>query len=170
MGNIMDLHEVVFGREVNPVDKVEQVASVNDWAFSRDGDDEISISVTGNWAEYLISYSWMEEFEALHLACSFDLKIPNERGNEATRLLSMINEQLLIGHFDCSLNDGWIMYRQTLLLNGGAEPTGQQLECQLSSGLEASERYYQAFQLVVWAGYSAKDALDSALFETAGNA
>ncbi|MCP4071780.1 MAG: hypothetical protein GY742_08590 [Hyphomicrobiales bacterium] len=166
----MDLHEVVFGREVNPVDKVEQVASGNDWAFSRDGDDEISISVTGNWAEYLISYSWMEEFEALHLACSFDLKIPNERGNEATRLLSMINGQLLIGHFDFSLNDGWVMYRQTLLLNGGAEPTGQQLECQLSSGLEASERYYQAFQLVVWAGYSAKDALDSALFETAGNA
>jgi len=166
----MGLHEIVIGREINPVDKVEQVASVNDWSFSRDGADEISINVTGVWSEYLISFSWMEEYEALHLACSFDLKIPRKRGNEATRLLSLVNEQLLVGHFDLSLSGGWVMYRQALLLSGGAEPTGKQLECQLSVGLEASERYYQAFQLVVWAGYSAKEALDSALFETVGNA
>lgn len=166
----MSLQEVAIEREINPVDKVEQVACVNDWAFSRDGADEISINVTGHWTEYLISFSWMEEYEALHLSCSFDLKIPDERENEATRLLSLINEQMLVGHFDLSLSGGWVMYRQALLLNGGAEPTGKQLECQLSVGLEASERYYQAFQLVVWAGYSAKEALDSALFETVGNA
>lgn len=166
----MSLHEVEFEREINPVDMVEQVASVNDWAFSRDCDDEISISVTGIWAEYHVSFSWMEDFEALHLACAFDLKIPSERSEEATRLLCLINEQMLIGHFDIWLKEGSVMFRQALLLNGGVEPTSAQLECQLSSGLEACERYYQAFQLVVWAGYSAKEAIDNALFETHGNA
>lgn len=166
----MSLMEVEFERETNPVDMVEQVASFNDWAFNRDGDDEISISVTGIWAEYDVSFSWMEEHEALHLSCSFGLKIPAERSDEAMRLLSLINEQLLIGHFDIWLKDGFVMFRQALLLNGGAQPTGPQLECQLSAGLDACERYYQAFQLVVWAGFSAKEALDSALFETMGNA
>ena len=166
----MGLHEVAFVREINPVDKVEQVASVNDWAFNRNCDDEISINVSGRWTEYYLSFSWMEEFEALHLVCSFDLKIPAVRRDDSMRLLSLINEQLLIGHFDILAGEGIVMYRQALLLNGGAEPTGQQLECQLSGGLDACERYYQAFQLVVWAGYTAKEAIDNALFETLGNA
>ena len=166
----MSLHEIEFEREFNPLDMVEQVASVNDWAFNRDTEDEVSIAVTGVWAEYHVAFSWMEEFEALHLSCSFGLKMPDDRRDEATKLLSLINEQMLIGHFDIWLNEGSVMFRQALLLNGGVEPTGEQLECQLSSGLDACERYYQAFQLVVWAGYSAKEALDSALFETQGNA
>jgi hypothetical protein len=36
--------------------------------------------------------------------------------------------------------------------------------------MEACDRYYQAFQFVVWAGKSAREAMDSALFETAGEA
>ncbi len=166
----MGLHEVALEREINPVDLVEHVASTNDWAFSRECDDEISINVTGNWAQYHISFSWLEEFEALHLACAFDLKMPIERKDEATRLLSLINEQMLIGHFDIWMKEGSVMFRQALLLNGGAQPTGRQLESQLSIGLDACERYYQAFQLVVWAGFDAKEALESALFETVGNA
>ncbi len=166
----MSLHEFEFERKFNPLDMVEQVASGNDWAFNRDTEDEVSIAVTGVWAEYHVAFSWMEEFEALHLSCSFGLKMPDDRRDEATKLLSRINEQMLIGHFDIWLNEGSVLFRQALLLNGGVEPTGEQLECQLSSGLDACERYYQAFQLVVWAGYNAKEALDCALFETQGNA
>ncbi len=36
--------------------------------------------------------------------------------------------------------------------------------------VEACERYYQAFQFVVWAGKTAAEALDTAMFETAGEA
>ncbi|MCB1384643.1 MAG: YbjN domain-containing protein [Nitratireductor sp.] len=165
----MALFEVEVEREINPVDLLEQVASVNEWQFERI-DDEISMSVDGVWAAYDVSLSWMEDFEALHLACAFDLKIPENRINETIRLISMINEQLLIGHFDLWREDGAVMFRQTLLLNGGAEPTAEQLECLLTSALEACERYFQAFQYVVWAGKGSKDALDSVLFETMGTA
>ena len=89
---------------------------------------------------------------------------------ETTRLLLLVNEQMLIGHFDVWMQEGAVMYRQTLMLNGGAVPTGEQLECLMVSALEACERYYQAFQFVVWAGYSAEDAIESSLFETRGNA
>jgi len=165
----MSLLELELERYSNPVDMVERVASLNEWEFERTG-DEINMSISGVWSDYDVSMSWMEDFEALHLACAFDLKIPEMRLPETRKLLSKINEQLLIGHFDLWCQDGAVLFRQTLMLNGGAEPTSEQLECLLSSALEACERYYQAFQFVVWAGKSTPDALDAVLFETAGNA
>ena len=134
------------------MDVIEQVAHNNDWSFERAGDDEISITVVGNWTEYQVSFSWMEDFEALHLACAFDIKVPENRALEVMRLLSLINEQMLFGHFDLWEQEGAIMFRQSLLLAGGVEPSSQQVEVLLSSALEACECYFQAFQFVVWSG------------------
>lgn len=166
----MELLELEVSREIHPVDVIEQVAHNNDWSFERAGDDEISITVAGNWTDYQVSFSWMEDFEALHLACAFDIKVPENRALEVMRLLSLINEQMLFGHFDLWEQEGVIMFRQSLLLAGGVEPSSQQVEVLLSSALEACECYFQAFQFVVWSGTSAKDALSSVLFETYGNA
>lgn len=166
----MSLLELDLSRNPHPVDMIEQVAHANDWTFERTGEDEIAIAVAGNWTDYHVSFSWMEDFEALHLACAFDIKVPENRVLEVMRLLSIINEQMLFGHFDLWEQEGAIMFRQALLLCGGAEPTSQQVEVLLNSALEACETYYQAFQFVIWSGTSARDALNSALFETQGNA
>ncbi|MBX3530378.1 MAG: YbjN domain-containing protein [Rhizobiaceae bacterium] len=166
----MDLIEIETTRDLHPVDVIEHVAQSNDWAFERTGDDELAITVAGTWADYHVSFSWMEEFEALHLACAFDLKVPEKRVLEVMRLMSMINEQMLFGHFDLWEVEGAIMFRHSLLLSGGAEPTSQQVEVLLDSALEACECYYQAFQFVVWSGQSAKEALAGVMFETEGNA
>ncbi|HEV7415914.1 MAG TPA: YbjN domain-containing protein, partial [Tianweitania sediminis] len=145
-------------------------AHTNDWTFERTGDDEIAISVAGSWTDYHVSFSWMADYEALHLACAFDLKVPESRTLEVMRLLSLINEQMLFGHFDLWEQEGAIMFRQSLLLCGGAEPNIRQVEVLLKSALEACECYYQAFSFVVWSGSAARDALNGVLFETAGNA
>ena len=166
---MMELLALEPTRHINPVDMVEQVASVNDWDFERSCEDEINIQVSGVWAEYSISFSWMEHMEALHLSCAFDMKVPEEKAFEINRLLSMVNEQMLIGHFDIWGGEGTGMFRQALMLNGGAEPNGEQLKCLMTSALDACERYYQAFQYVLWAGHSAREAMDCVLFETRGN-
>ncbi|MGU3575823.1 YbjN domain-containing protein [Brucellaceae bacterium C25G] len=166
----MSLVELEFARELHPVDVIEHVANSNEWSFERTGDDEIAISVAGSWTDYHISFSWMEDYEALHLACAFDIKVAEPRVNEVLRLLSQINEQLLMGHFDLWRQEGAIMYRQSLLLAGGAEPTSRQVEVLLSSAIEACETYFQAFQFVVWSGVTAREAMESVLFETVGQA
>ena len=166
----MALAELEWEREFNPVDLIEHVALSNKWEFDRSSDDEICLTVEGRWSDYNVSLSWMEDFETLHLACSFDMKVEDARLTEVTRLLSRINEQMLIGHFDIWAAEGTIMFRQTVMLNGGAVPTGEQLECLMSSALDACERYFQAFQFVVWAGHSADRAIEYALFETQGTA
>ena len=40
----------------------------------------------------------------------------------------------------------------------------------LGTALDCCERYFPAFQFVVWAGKGAREALDAAMFETAGEA
>lgn len=166
----MELLELEFSREIHPVDVIEQVAHNNDWAFERAGDDEISISVAGSWTDYHVSFSWMEEFEALHLGCAFDIKVPEIRVNEVVKLLSAINGQVLMGHFDLWRQEDVVIFRQSLLLAGGAEPTNRQVEVLLSSALDTCEAYYQAFQFVVWSGMEANKAMEVVLFETVGEA
>jgi len=166
----MSLIDFQEERQSNPVDVIEQIAALNDWTFERAGDDEITISVAGGWADYHVSFSWMEEREAIHLACAFDLKIPEARKLEVMRLLAAVNEQLWIGHFDLWSAEGMVMYRQALLLSGGAEPNSSQVERLLVTAIEACERYFQSFQFVVWAGKTAGQALETVLFETAGEA
>ena len=154
----------------NPLDVVERIASINDWSFERAGEDEITMLVGGRWSDYQVSFTWMHDIEALHLACAFDIKVPERRRNEVQQLIAMINEQLWVGHFDLWSSDGMVMFRHSLVLAGGVDATSQQCQALLSSALEACEGYFPAFQFVVWAGKPAREALDAAMFETSGEA
>jgi hypothetical protein len=82
----------------------------------------------------------------------------------------MVNEQLWVGHFDLWTQDGLVMFRHALVLAGGVEATSMQCQALLSSALESCEGYFPAFQFVVWAGKTARTALDAAMFETSGEA
>lgn len=166
----MSLFDFKSERQSHPVDTIEFVADSNDWTFERPADDEISMVVEGKWADYQVAFSWMEEFEALHLSCAFDLKIPDARLNEVIRLVSHVNGEILMGHFDVWQRSDIVIFRQSLLLSGGLEPTGRQVEVMLSSALEACEAYYQAFQFVVWSGMDAQAAVGAVMFETVGRA
>jgi hypothetical protein len=166
----MSLIEYAGERRLNPVDVVERVAALNEWSFERAGDDEITIAITGRWTSYQAAFTWMDDIEALHLACAFDLKVPERRRSEVMALIGQVNEQMWVGHFDLWSQDGVVMFRHALVLAGGVEASGRQCEVVLDAAIEACERYYQAFQFVVWAGTGAREAMDAAVFETAGEA
>ena len=166
----MSLLEGVIDSRNNPLAVVEDIATHNDWAFERSGEDEVTIISRGTWSDYQLAVTWMGEIEALHLACAFDMKIPPSRRPEVQRLVAAINEQLWIGHFDIWTHTGTVMYRQALLLPGGLTASSAQCEAMLSSALNACERYYPALQFVVWAGKSASEAMDAAMFDTQGEA
>nr|WP_193227666.1 YbjN domain-containing protein [Aureimonas psammosilenae] len=157
-------------RRENPVDVIELVASSHEWEFERFCDDEIAVAVIGRCTEYSVSFSWLEECEALHLGCAFDFDVPENREVEVLRLLAKINEQLLVGHFDLWPKENAVMFRHSLLLSGGAEATSHQAERLLGVALENCERFYQAFHFVVQGGKTAGEALAWSLFETVGNA
>ncbi len=75
----MPLLEGIFESKNNPLAAVEDIAASNDLSFERSGDDEIIMLSKGNWTDYQLSFTWMNEIEALHLACAFELKVPSAR-------------------------------------------------------------------------------------------
>ncbi|MDZ4367476.1 MAG: YbjN domain-containing protein [Afipia sp.] len=162
--------DIITDSRISPLSVVEEIASTNDWSFERSGQDEITILTQGQWTDYQLSFTWMGDIDALHLACAFDIKIPEARRSEVQRLIAAINEQLWIGHFDVWLTTGSIMYRQALILPGGMTASPAQCELMLDGALHACERYYPALQFVVWAGKTAAEAMTAAMFDTAGEA
>jgi hypothetical protein len=162
--------DFMMERTEHPLDALERVALRNEWVYERAGDSELAVSVAGRWCSYQVSFTWMEDMEALHLACAFDLKVPERRRTELLQLISLINEQLWLGHYDLWMGEHVVMFRHTLLLTGGAEPTSAQCAMLLRVATEACDRYFQAFQFVLWAGKPPREALDHVLFETEGEA
>jgi hypothetical protein len=154
----------------HPLELIEKIANGNNWSFERSSDDEITMLVTGKWSDYQVSYTWMADIEALHLACAFDLKVPDRRKDEVQKLIGMINEQMWVGHFDLWTKEGLVMYRNALVLAGGVEASDKQCEALLGTALDVCERHFPAYQFVVWAGRPAREALDAAMFETSGEA
>ena len=161
--------EASYDHFTNPVDMVEQIATVHDWTFERSAPDELTLSVAGSHCDYHISLNWRADLEALHLACAFDFRTAKTRLPELYRLMAKINEQLWLGHFDLWPEDGMMLYRNGLLLAGAGTHAGQ-CEGLLKAALEACERYYQSFQFVLWAGQTVEEALAATMLETHGNA
>lgn len=166
----MSLIDIEADAPANPVDLVEQLAALRDWSFERSDEDEITLSLASRWTDCHVSFQWMDELEALHVACAFDFKVPEGRRPEVLKLLALVNEQMWLGHFDMWSQEGVIMFRHALVLAGGATASDRQCEAILDAALDAVERYYPAFQFVVWAGKTAKEAMDTAMFETVGEA
>jgi hypothetical protein len=166
----MSIIEISHEETNSPLEVVERMAATNNWPIERAGEDEIALHVTGRWTNYQISFTWMGDIEALHLACAFDMKVPEPRLEQVQALVALINEQLWIGHFDVWTQNGVVMFRHALVLAGGMPASARQCEAVLGSALDSCERYYPAFQFVIWAGKPAREAMASAMFETSGEA
>lgn len=157
-------------RPEHPVDVVERLAAINEWAFDRAEDDEISILVAGAWANYDVAFTWIPEIESLHVACSFDLKTPARKRAALGELMQLINEQLWLGHFDLWSGQDLVMFRHSVCLAGGASATDAQCGAVVNAAVTACETYYQAFQFVLWADRAPKEAIAFAAFATKGSA
>jgi hypothetical protein len=153
----------------HPVDVVEQLAAGHQWPFARDK-DEITLTVLGAYTEYQISFSWMPEIEALHFACAFDFKIPERRRAEVQNLVTRINEEIWVGHFDVWHDDGMVLLRHALILAGNVPLYDTQCQAVLDAATKTCERFYPALNFVVWAGKSAAEAMEAAMLETLGEA
>jgi hypothetical protein len=154
----------------NPIDMVEQIAAARDWVFDRRSEEEMAIEVPGHWADYRMFFSWLDDLCALHLACAFEMRVPGYRRTDINDLLARINEKLAIGHFDLWADEGLPVFRQSVLLRGADGATLEQLEDLVQIAITECERFYPAFQYVVWGGKTPAQAVEAAVLETAGEA
>ncbi len=161
---------VTSERSANPLDALEQIASANDWAFDRRSDSEMAAEAPGKWCDYGLYFSWSTEISAMHFTCAFDLKVPEKRRGALYELLALANERLWIGHFGMDSEDGMPVFRHSVLLRGAPGASSESLEDMVDIAITECERFFPAFQFVLWGGKSPGDALAAAMLECVGEA
>lgn len=154
----------------NPLDIVEQFVTANEWAFDRRNDDEMAVEVPGRWCDYSLYFAWREDIGAMHFTCAFDMKVQGAKRAQVCELLAGINERLWLGHFGIWAEEGIPMFRHAILLRGQDGASMEQVEDLVEIALAECDRFYPAFQFVIWGGKSAQDAISSALLDTVGEA
>jgi hypothetical protein len=157
-------------RREHPVDVVERLAALQEWAFDRHDANEIAILVTGVWAHYEVAITWIPEVESLHFSCAFELKTPERKRAEIGELIGLINAQTWLGHFDLWPAENVVMFRHAHCLAGGAQAGEPQCRALVEAAIKTCETYYQAFQFVLWASRKPRAAMEFAMFETEGTA
>jgi len=155
----------------SPLDIVERVAGAADLPFERFDDEELlAAHYTGPWCAYEMWFAYSADVDALEFRCGYDMKVPSERITDVCNLLALINEKMWLGHFDLRQDERRPTWRHTFIFRGAPRPAEAQIEDMLGIALQECNRFYPAFQHVIWAGKSPREALEAALFETAGEA
>lgn len=154
----------------NPLDIVEQVIAANNWAFDRRTDSEMAAEAPGKWCDYGLYFSWSREISAMHFTCAFDMKVREKQWNSLYELLALANEKLWIGHFGMDVDDGVPLFRHSVLLRGAPTVSAESLEDMVDIAITECERFYPAFQFVLWGGKSPTDAIQAAMLECVGEA
>lgn len=154
----------------NPLDLLEEMAAAHEWAFDRTGEDELIAQIPGRWGDYRLHFAWSGDMSALQFFCGMDLRVPRHRRGPVNELLAMANARIWLGHFDLPADDEVPMFRHTVPMRGVRGAAVEQLEDLVDAALTECERYYPAFQFVVWGGKSPHEAIAAACLDTQGEA
>lgn len=154
----------------NPLDVLEDIVAANEWAFDRAGDDELIVELAGRWCHYRMFFVWQREIGALQFTCQFDMKVPDVKRSDVHDLLAMLNARLWLGHFDLEAQQSTPLFRYTVLARGERMPSTETLEDLVEIALTECERFYPAFQFVIWGGKRPGEAMAASMIEVAGQA
>ena len=151
----------------NPIDFVEDIVHSKKWSFSR-AEDELVADISSQWCQYRLYFSWSERIKAINFTVTFDLKFPFSTLGAIHELLALINEKLWIGHFDITSKNSIPAFRHTLLVPQKNEILYSQLEEIVDIAIYECEKYYPAFQQILFEGSQPSDVLELCFSEPVG--
>ena len=154
----------------NPLDIVEEIIYLKQWSCSRANDYELVSEIQGNHSLYRLYIVWSEKINAISLTITFDLKVPQPSKHLIFELLSLINENLWMGHFDITSRAGIPAYRNTFLINNKNIENIRIMEDIVDIGINDCEKFYPSFQMVLWEDCTPNTAVATCLMETKGRA
>ncbi len=98
------------------------------------------------------------------------MRVPDPKRGDVHDLLAMLNNRLWLGHFDLEPQQGTPLFRYSVLARTERMPSVESLEDIVEIALTECERFYPAFQFVIWGGKRPGEAMTAAMIDTAGQA
>ena len=154
----------------NPLDLIEDVVVSNDWSYNRTDNDTLYVEVGGEWCDYQLTLAWSQDCHLLQYTWTYNIKVPNNKHLSIYSLINKINLNLSAGHFELWAEDGWIMYRNSLISFDYSSITPEKIDYILSSSLEDCDKYYPTFQFLLWGNKTPRQAIEASLLEIKGEA
>jgi hypothetical protein len=152
------------------IDTVELLVMANDWTFERLSENELAVEVAGRWCDYRLFFAFHPEAAVIHFSLALDMRVPQPKQADVGALLALVNEKMWLGHFDLWSDDGLPMFRYAVLLRGTRGVAPEQVEELISTALAESDRFYPAFQFVIWGGKTPAEALACSMIDPVGEA
>ncbi len=153
-----------------PVELLAALFDARGWTYEYVNDDEISAEVQASWGTYQLRGVWRSEDNVLQLLCMPDIRIADDKRPAMVEVLALINEQLWLGHFDIWSNGSVLLYRHGLMLGDDGLLSLAQAQMLVELAVEECDRFYPAFQFILWGDKSPAEALASAMVDAAGEA
>ena len=127
-----------------PIEVLEQYFEARGWACERTAEGEIVASAIGSWAQYELRGVWRPEDQVLQFLAFPDIKVAPEKAGAIFEALSLINEQLWLGHFEMWSGSGLVVFRHSTILDA-REDEGlslEQAEAIAEAAVEECERFF----------------------------
>jgi hypothetical protein len=153
-----------------PIEMLARYFDAHGWPNEPVGDDEVVTTVQGSWTSYELRGVWRSDDNVLQILLFPEIKMVEERRAAMFETLSLINEQLWMGHFEHWSASGIILYRHATLLDDDIHLSLDMAETLVQTAIDECERFYPVFQFVLWGGKSPSEAIAAALIETRGEA
>lgn len=153
-----------------PVDMLVQLFEARGWPCELVEDNEVTGEVQGSWANYQLRAVWRQEDHVLQLLCLPEIRATEGRRTNLYELISLINEQVWLGHFETWSKGGMVLYRNAMMLGDDGLLDLSQAQALVEHAVAECDRFYPAFQFALWGEKSPQSALEAALIDPAGEA
>jgi hypothetical protein len=153
-----------------PIDMLSAYCEAHGWSHERVNEDELVATMQGSWASYEVRAIWRSSDQVLQLIVLPDVRVLEDKRTAIWETLSLINEQMWLGHFEIWSSNGTLVFRHALLLSPNEGLALAQAETILETAIDECERFYPVFQFVLWGGKSPAEAISASMIETRGEA
>ena len=157
-------------QDAAPIDMLAALFDARGWECEIVSDDELTGEVKGSWATYQLRAIWRSMDNVLQFLCLPEIRVTADKKTSAYELLSLINEQVWLGHFDFWSPCDVLLYRHGVLLGDEGTLSLDQAQALVETAIDECDRFYPAFQFVLWGDKTPREALDAAMVDIGGEA
>lgn len=162
--------EFAEDQDAAPIEMLAALFEARGWDCAIIAEDELQAEVQGSWAKYQLRAIWRASDNVLQFLCLPDIRVAKAKRQDAYELLSLVNEQMWLGHFDVWSNGDVLLYRHGALLGDDGMLSLDQAQALVENAIDECDRFYPAFQFVLWGDKSPREALDAAMVDVGGEA
>ena len=166
----MSQAQSIDGDDAAPVEMLASLFDARGWTYEYLSDDEILGEIQGSWASYQLRAIWRADDNVLQLLCLPDIRVAEDKRAAVFEVMALINEQLWLGHFDIWSNGGVLLYRHGLMLGDDGLLSLAQAQTVVEAAIDECDRFYPAFQFILWGDKTPAEALASAMVDAQGEA